>query len=66
MKRFAGILLLILAGSVSVFAIEPGQPAQQHFHAHVITHVAKYSYKTGRAVVREVAKPVVYVTKQVV
>ena len=66
MKRFAGTLLLILAGSVSVFAIQNGQPARQHFHAHVITHAAKYSYKAGRTVVREAAKPIVYVTKQVV
>lgn len=65
MKRFAGTLVLILAASVSAFAVQAEPPAK-HFHAHVITHAAKYSYKAGKTVVREVGKPIVYVTKQVV
>jgi hypothetical protein len=63
MKRFAGVLLLILVASVSSFAIQAERP---HYHAHVLTHVAKYSYKAARTVVKEASKPVVYIGKQLV
>lgn len=66
MKRIAGTLVLILAASVSAFAVQAETPAKEHFHAHVITHAAKYSYKAGKTLVKEVGKPIVYVTKQVV
>ncbi len=66
MKRFAGMLLLILAASVSAFAVQAEPPVKEHFHAHVITHAAKYTYKAGKAMVKEASKLIVYVGKQVV
>jgi hypothetical protein len=65
MKGFLGVLLLGLVASVPMFAaVQPEQPAK-HFHAHVISHIAKYSYKGGKAVVKEAAKPILYAGKQV-
>ena len=64
MKRLSGVFLLALATSVSAFAIQ--QPARQHFHAHVISRTAMYTYRGTKVAVKEAAKPIVYVGKQVV
>jgi len=66
MKRFVGALLLALAVSGSAFAATRANPAKHHFHAHVLSHVAKYSYKATKTVVKDAAKPIVYVGKQLV
>lgn len=66
MKRIAcTILLLWVASCASVSAFAVQAPAK-HFHAHVISNTAKYSYKAGKKVVKEVRNPIVYVGKQIV
>jgi hypothetical protein len=66
MKR---IVLTTIAGlilGVSAFA-QNGEPdSNAHFHAHVLSHAAKYSYKAAKEVTKGGVKVATFAAKQLI
>ena len=64
-KGIISIMLLTLILALGVAANAQDEPTRSRSHAHVLGHVAKYTYKAGKDVAKGTGKAIAFTAEEV-